>query len=69
MSRIRLHINPISCDGFGMCQELLPELLELDDWGYPMVREGTVPLRLMDHARRAVKVCPKVALTLETDPT
>jgi 4Fe-4S single cluster domain len=35
-----LVVNRIVCDGFGMCAELLPELIELDDWGYPIVRAG-----------------------------
>jgi ferredoxin len=47
-----------------MCAELLPELIELDDWGYPIVREGGVPDALLDHARRAVAVCPVLALRL-----
>jgi ferredoxin len=47
-----------------MCAELLPELIELDDWGYPIVRDGGVPDALLDHARRAVAVCPVLALRL-----
>ena len=57
-------IDRIACDGFGMCAELLPELIDLDDWGYPIVREGGVPDDLLDHARRAVAVCPVLALKL-----
>ena len=30
-------INPIACDGSGLCAELLPERITLDDWGYPIV--------------------------------
>ena len=47
-----------------MCAELLPELIELDDWGYPIVRPGAVPDELLDHAVRAVDVCPLLALHL-----
>lgn len=61
-----LRIDRIRCDGYGMCAELLPELIALDDWGYPIQRPGTVPPHLVDHARRAVEVCPVVALRLET---
>ena len=57
-------IDRIACDGFGMCAELLPELIELDDWGYPIVADGGVPDELLDHARRAVAVCPVLALRL-----
>jgi ferredoxin len=63
-TRTDLVVDRIACDGYGMCAELLPELIDLDDWGYPIVREGGVPESLMDHARRAVAVCPVLALRL-----
>jgi ferredoxin len=62
--RADLVVDRIACDGFGMCAELLPELIELDDWGYPIVAAGGVPDALLDHARRAVAVCPVLALRL-----
>jgi ferredoxin len=67
--RTELIVDPIACDGFGMCAELLPELIDLDDWGYPVVRAGGIPDALMDHARRAVNVCPVLALRLERRAT
>jgi len=57
-------VDRIRCDGFGMCAELLPELIELDDWGYPIIASGPVPADLAEHARRAVAVCPVLALRL-----
>jgi ferredoxin len=63
-TRMELVVDRIACDGFGMCAELLPEMIELDDWGYPIVRDGGVPGALLDHARRAVAVCPVLALRL-----
>ena len=62
--RTELVVDRIACDGFGMCAELLPELIELDDWGYPIVAAGGVPDALLGHARRAVAVCPVLALRL-----
>ena len=62
----RLRVNPIACDGHGLCHELVPELVELDEWGYPIVTRGPVPPRLEKHARRAVAACPALALRLET---
>lgn len=61
---VEIAVQRIQCDGFGMCAELLPELIELDDWGYPIVASGAVPGQLLDHARRAVAVCPALALRL-----
>ena len=62
--RTEIVVDRIGCDGFGMCAELLPELIDLDDWGYPIVRAGGVPDELLDHARRAVALCPVLALKL-----
>lgn len=60
-----LRVNPITCKGHGLCAELLPELITLDDWGYPIVNPGPVPAHLLDYARRAVAVCPTLALLME----
>jgi ferredoxin len=64
-ARTRLRVDPIACDGRGLCAELLPELITLDDWGFPIVREGAVPARLQADTRHTVRVCPKLALRLE----
>lgn len=61
---VEMAIDRIRCDGFGMCAELLPELIELDDWGYPIVATGAIPGQLLEHARRAVAICPVMALRL-----
>ena len=65
---LALAVDRIRCDGYGMCAELLPELIDLDDWGYPIVRPGAVPDDLRGLARRAVDVCPVLALSLRTVP-
>ncbi|MGH9122997.1 MAG: ferredoxin [Acidimicrobiales bacterium] len=64
----RLRVNPILCDGRGLCAELLPEVITLDDWGYPIVPSDPLPRDLMGHARRAVANCPTMALLLEPLP-
>jgi ferredoxin len=62
----RLRVNPIACEGHGHCAELLPELIRLDDWGYPIIDEPLVPAELDRLARRAVDACPVLALLLES---
>ena len=62
-----LRINPIACEAHGLCAELLPELIRLDDWGYPIIDQPEVPPELEDLARRAVDVCPTLALLLERE--
>jgi ferredoxin len=60
----RLQIDPIACTGHGLCAELLPEWIVLDDWGYPIVDAAPIPPELRAHARRAADACPKLALRL-----
>lgn len=64
----RLRVNPIACDAHGLCAELLPELVELDEWGYPVVSGEAVPRPLLRLARRGVAACPALALLLEEGP-
>jgi ferredoxin len=59
----KLELNPIACTGHGLCADLLPELIELDEWGYPIIAER-VPNHLAVHAKRAVSACPTLALRL-----
>ena len=65
MATQRISVDRIKCDGHGVCAELLPELIQLDEWGYPILTPGGVPDRLLPHARRAVNSCPMLALRLE----
>jgi ferredoxin len=64
---MRLRVDPIACSGHGLCADLLPELVELDEWGFPLIR-GPVTPRLAGHARRAVRACPALALSLRPEP-
>jgi ferredoxin len=57
-------IDRTRCDGHAHCAELLPELIRLDDWGYPVIEAGPVPRHLVGHAQRAVAACPVLALKL-----
>ena len=63
-----LHVDPIQCEGHGICAELLPEWIRLDDWGYPIVRPEAVPAELLSAARWAVANCPALALHLSSAP-
>jgi ferredoxin len=63
----RLRVNPVACSGHGLCAELLPELVSLDEWGYPVLAAGQVPDSMLRAARRAVTSCPALALSLTQD--
>jgi ferredoxin len=61
---MRLQVNPVACTSHGLCAELLPELITLDEWGYPILADGPLPASLERSARRAVAACPALALRL-----
>jgi ferredoxin len=61
---MRLVVDPIACDAHGLCVEMLPELITLDDWGYPILAAPGVPEELERLARSAVSACPTLALRL-----
>jgi ferredoxin len=61
----RLVVDPIACDGRGLCAELLPGLITLDDWGFPVMPDGDIPASLHADAATVVRLCPRLALRLE----
>ncbi|HEV7627254.1 MAG TPA: ferredoxin [Streptomyces sp.] len=61
-----LVVDPINCTAHGLCADLLPEHIELDEWGYPRIDHRPVGPGLLAHARRAVATCPTLALNLQT---
>jgi ferredoxin len=63
--RVRLRVDPVACDAFGYCAELLPERVTLDEWGYPVVDGRPVEAHLVELATRAAAECPRRALHLE----
>jgi ferredoxin len=64
VKRVALVVDPIACDGHGLCAELFPEGVRNDPWGYPIVTGGEIPEHLLEHAERAVARCPRLALSL-----
>jgi ferredoxin len=64
MSALRITIDPVACEAYGYCAELLPEAISLDEWGYPMVDDRPLPTELMALAKRAARDCPKRAIAL-----
>jgi ferredoxin len=66
--RIHVRVNPITCDAHGLCAELFPERISLDDWGYPIISSEPIPPKLEEHARRAAAACPTLALLIERAP-
>jgi ferredoxin len=61
----RLRVDPIACDGRGLCAEVVPELITLDDWGFPIVSSQDVPPGLRPEVKEAIRLCPRLALRLD----
>jgi ferredoxin len=62
---VRVRVDPVACDAYGYCAELLPEKVVLDEWGYPIVDAQPLPLELVALAERAARDCPRRAFLLE----
>ena len=60
-------VDPISCEGVGLCAHLAPEVVRLDPWGFPIMPRGDVVD--VAAARRAVRGCPRRALRLTDAPS
>jgi ferredoxin len=66
VNRRRMRVNPILCNGYGYCAEIVPELIALDDWGFPIVSASRIASGRVERlAERAVATCPRLALLLE----
>ena len=63
--RNQLRVDPTVCSGHGLCAELLPELIELDPWGFPIVPPAELSDEILPLARRAVASCPVLALSVQ----
>jgi ferredoxin len=62
---LRVRVDPIACDAYGYCAELLPERVSLDEWGYPVVDDRPLEPELVEMARRAAAECPRRAFSVD----
>ncbi|MDX2592661.1 MULTISPECIES: ferredoxin [Streptomyces] len=61
---MKLLLDSTRCQGYGLCQEPAPELIDLDEWGYASTRTAEVPPADEEAAAAAVATCPNSALRL-----
>ena len=59
-----LIVDYSKCDGHGICAEMCPEWIHLDQFGFPILRAGSIPKEVIKHAEKAVLECPKLAIKL-----
>lgn len=60
-----MRINPIRCEGVGICAHLAPDVITLDPWGFPLLLEGPLDEAATAQARRAATGCPRRALIID----
>jgi NADH:ubiquinone oxidoreductase subunit F (NADH-binding)/ferredoxin len=59
-----LAVDWARCDGHGLCAAIVPELIRLDANGYPAFPQTPLPPWMEPGARKAVNMCPALALRL-----
>jgi ferredoxin len=68
-SVVTLLLNPTTCDGRGLCHNAAPHLIELDEWGYPILPGAKLTVELakadVKAAEDATHACPVLALHIE----
>ncbi|MEU6944597.1 ferredoxin [Streptomyces sp. NPDC046182] len=64
---MKLLLDSTRCQGYGLCQEPAPDLVELDEWGYAKVIALVVPSgpEAAARARACAESCPNSALRVE----
>ena len=65
MTMPHIIIDPLACNAYGYCAELLPESITLDEWGYPIVDGTPVSSEQLALATRAAAECPRRAFLLQ----
>jgi len=68
-SQVRLKVDWARCQGHGLCAKIAPEMVQLDNQGYPMFLDMPVPFWLEKEVTQAVEMCPALALSLATSGT
>jgi len=61
---VNVEVDADCCCGFGQCITICPEVFELTDAGYAVVRVDAVPAELEHAVRRAEQSCPTHAITV-----
>jgi NADH:ubiquinone oxidoreductase subunit F (NADH-binding)/ferredoxin len=60
----KLALDWTRCRGHGLCAHIVPELVQLNGQGFPVMLDTPVPPWLQRDAQQAVAMCPALALRL-----
>lgn len=64
----RVQVDQLSCEGHGRCQNAAPEVFQLDDQDISHVILDPLPANLLPKVERAIRLCPRQAITWLTPP-
>lgn len=64
---MKVRVDAGVCAGFSVCLGLSPDVFELHDDGYAIVRVSEVPPALENAVRQAVNQCPSGAISLSDE--
>ena len=65
MSAFKVVVDEDLCIGAGQCVLIAPRIFDQDDRGLVILLHATPPPALHDAARKAAKLCPARAITIE----
>ena len=61
---MRVEVDPNICEGHGQCNAVAPEVYDLDDGGYCLIRNPQVAPDLESQAEGGALTCPVQAITV-----
>ncbi|MCA1673218.1 MAG: ferredoxin [Actinobacteria bacterium] len=61
---MRVEVDPDICEGHGQCNAVAPEVYDLDDGGYCLIRNPEVPAPQEAAAEEGALGCPVYAITV-----
>jgi len=59
----RVQVDQLSCEGHSRCQNAAPEVFQVDDNDISNVILDPVPPEHHENVARAIRLCPKQAIT------
>ena len=59
---MRVEVDRDRCEGNAVCLGIAPDLFDLDDEDYAVVKADPVPVDLEEVAEQSIQECPRAAL-------
>ncbi len=60
---MRVAVDRVRCEGNAICAGLAPDVFELDDEGFAVVKTDPIPAGSAEVVEQAVADCPRAALS------